>query len=46
MNPEDLRLEQQLDSAADALARCDIRGHVEASEGGRYMLRLEVSELG
>ena len=45
-NPDDLRLERLLDSAADALARCDIRGHVEAAEaagircGSRYRNRL------
>ena len=42
--PEDLSLERLLDAAADTLARCDIWGQVEATDGGRYTLRLKVSE--
>ncbi len=40
---DDVRLERLLDAAADTLAKCEIRGEVEAAEGSRYTLRLEVA---
>ena len=39
-----LRLDRLLDAAAESLARLDLRGNVEVSDGGRYVLRLELSE--
>lgn len=44
-DPDDLSLERLLDAAADTLARSDIRGQVEAADGGRYKLRLKMSGL-
>lgn len=39
-----LRLDRLLDTAAESLAKVDLSGAVEVSDGGRYTLRLSVGE--
>ena len=39
-----LHLDRLLDAAAETLARADLRASVALSDGGRYIMRLELSE--